>query len=84
MNEVFYEYLDEFVVVYLDDIVIYSESLADHLAHLEKVFARLKQHWLYVKRKKCEFAQHEIGFLGHKVGHGQVRMDGAKVRAIVE
>ena len=57
MNDVFYEFVDHFVVVYLDDIVIYSESLEDHLKHLKKVLPRLSEHQLYVKKEKCEFAQ---------------------------
>ena len=57
MNDVFYEFVDRFVVVYLDDIVIYSESLEDHLEHLRKVLSKLREHQLYIKKKKCEFAQ---------------------------
>ena len=57
MNDVFYEYVDRFVVVYLDDIVIYSESLEDHLEHLRKVLFKLREHQLFIKKEKCEFAQ---------------------------
>ena len=57
MNDVFYEYVDCFVVVYLDDIVIYSESLEDHVEHLRKVLSKLREHQLFVKKEKCEFAQ---------------------------
>ena len=70
MNDVFYEFVDCFVVVYLDDIVIYSDSLKDHLEHLRKVLSKLREHQLYVKKEKCEFAQQEIMFLGHKVSKG--------------
>ncbi|XP_044510183.1 uncharacterized protein LOC123228802 [Mangifera indica] len=84
MNDVLYEWLDRFVVVYLDDIVIYSESLEDHVRHLDEVMARLRAHQLYVKKEKCEFCMQEIMFLGHKVSHGQIRMDERKVTAIVE
>lgn len=84
MNEVFYEYIDRFVVVYLDDIVVYSSSLEEHVGHLKQVLARLRQHQLYVKKEKCEFAQTEIMFLGHRISKGQVRMDGRKVQAITE
>ena len=66
MNDVFSEYIDRFVVVYLDDIVIYSESLRDHITHLRLVFEKLREHKLYVKREKCEFARKEVIFLGHK------------------
>jgi len=57
MNVVLYKYLDDLYVVYLDDIVIYSQSLEDHINHLRKVFQKLKQHELYVTKEKCEFAQ---------------------------
>ena len=80
MNDVFYEFVDRFVVVYLDNIVIYSESLEDHLEHLRKVLSKLREHQLYVKKEKCEFAQQEILFLGHKVSKGLVKMDERKCR----
>lgn len=80
MNQ--HEYLDKFVVVYLDDIVVYSKTLEDHLVHLRKVFEKLKEHHLFVKREKCAFAQKEIGFIGHIVGAGRVRMDPKKIQAI--
>ena len=81
MNDVFYEYVDRFVVVYLDDIVIYSESLEDHFEHLMKVLSKLKEHQLFVKKEKCEFAQQDILFLGHKVNKCRVMMDERKVQA---
>lgn len=67
MNDLLYEYLDRFVVVYLDDIVVYSESLANHLDHLRLLFSRLREHKLFVKKEKCEFCHREIIFLGHRV-----------------
>ena len=82
MNDVLFNFLDSFVVVYLDNIVIYSLTLEDHVVHLEKVFARLRQSQLYVKKEKCEFAQTEIKFLGHLISKSQIRMDGTKVAAI--
>ena len=84
MNDVFYEFVDRFVMVYLDDIVIYSESLEDHLEHLRKVLSKLREHQLYVKKEKCEFAEQEILFLGHKVNKGLVMMDERKVQAILD
>jgi hypothetical protein len=82
MNDVLYEFLDEFVVVYLDDIVIFSRCMDEHVVHLDKVLRRLKEHELFVKKEKCEFACSEITFLGHLVSFGQVRMDPKKVQAI--
>jgi hypothetical protein len=84
MNDVLYDFLDNFVVVYLDDIVIYSRGIEDHVTHLSKVLSRLREYELYVKREKCEFAKAEIMFLGHLIGEGQVKMDPQKIQAIVE
>ena len=84
MNHAFYDYLDKFVVVYLDDIVVYSSSLDEHVAHLKLVFGRLRQHQLFVKREKCSFAQERIKFLGHIIERGGIQMDLEKVRAIQE
>ena len=84
MNHVFHEYLDKFVVVYLDDIVIYSRSVGEHLEHLKLVFEKLRENHLFVKREKCEFAQKEVNFLGHIIGNGQLKMDPKKVKAIDE
>ena len=66
MNDVLYEFLDDFVVVYLDDIVVYSQSLGEHVEHLRLMFSALKKNSLYVKKEKCEFCQQEIMFLGIK------------------
>ncbi|KAK9113309.1 hypothetical protein Syun_020106 [Stephania yunnanensis] len=84
MNDVLKEYIDRFVVVYLDDIVIYSQNLQDHVDHLRKVLTTLRANHLYVKREKCEFATQTISFLGHVVGQGKLQMDPEKVRAILE
>ncbi|GMI96997.1 hypothetical protein HRI_003369000 [Hibiscus trionum] len=82
MNQVFHDVLDKFVVIYLDDIMVYSSTLEDHEKHLQLVLQRLRDNQLFVKREKCEFAQTQIQFLGHLVGQGYVRMDGEKVKAI--
>lgn len=84
MNDVFRDYIDDFVVVYLDDIVVYSRDLSKHLEHLEKVFERLRSNSLYLKPEKCAFAQQQITFLGHIVGDGEMRMDPKKIEAILE
>ncbi|KAJ7979044.1 Retrotransposon protein, putative, Ty3-gypsy subclass [Quillaja saponaria] len=77
-------YLNKFIVVYLDDIVIYSFTLEDHKKHLQLVFDKLRENQLFVKREKCSFAQKQIKFFGHIIEQGYVRMDLGKVRAIQE
>ncbi|RVW72184.1 Transposon Ty3-I Gag-Pol polyprotein [Vitis vinifera] len=84
MNKIFHPYLDKFVVVYLDDIVIYSNTLKEHEEHLRKVFKILRQNKLYVKKKKCSFAKEEVSFLGHRIRDGKLMMDDSKVKAIQE
>lgn len=56
MNKLFHPYLDKFVVVYLDDIVVYSQILEEHVEHLQKVFQVLRENELYIKLGKCSFA----------------------------
>ena len=65
MNDSLYEFLDSFVVVYLDDILIYNESSPNHTMYLKEVFSKLRVCKLYVKKEKCEFCGQEMKFLGH-------------------
>ena len=64
MNEVFQQYLDKFVIVFIDDIVVYSKSKADHIRHLNLVLKKLREHQLYAKFSKCQFWLTEWHFLG--------------------
>ena len=75
MNDVLRPFLDKFVVVYLDDIVIFSETVEEHKKHLADVFKALRENQLYLKRSKWVFGQSKIPFLGHWVGQGCIRMD---------
>ena len=84
MNEVFDDMLDKYVVVYLDDILIYSTTQAEHMQHIRTVLERLRQHKLYAKQSKCEFMQREVSFLGHIVGVNGIKMDPKKVTAVCD
>ena len=70
MNTTLSDLLDRFVLVYLDDILIYSTSDDEHERHLRCVFDRLRKHVLYAKLSKCEFGMREVDYLGHIVGGG--------------
>jgi hypothetical protein len=84
MNDIFREWLDDFVVVYIDDILIYIGSLEEHAEHLRKVFQRLRQNKLYAKLEKCEFRVTEVDFLGHRITQESFKMDDHKVKAILD
>ncbi|WP_284190131.1 reverse transcriptase family protein, partial [Zoogloea oryzae] len=84
MNQLFRKYLDKSVVVYLDDIVVYSCTMEEHVEHLRQAFQVLRDNQLYVNLEKCSFAQEQVMFLGHIIGGGNIRMDMQKVRAIEE
>jgi transposase InsO family protein len=82
MNDVFSQFVGNFMVVYLDDILIYSKSAEEHEAHLRKVLETLREHKFYANKKKCEFFRSEIPFLGHIVGKDGVKVDPVKVAAV--
>ena len=84
MHDIFMPYLDEFVIIYLDDLCIYSKSEEEHVEHVRKVLELLRKHQLYAKTSKCAFGVPEIEFLGHIVSDKGIAMDPAKVKAIVE
>ncbi|GBG82526.1 hypothetical protein CBR_g34902 [Chara braunii] len=67
MNDIFRDILEQYVLVYLDDILVYSRTLEEHLRHLSDVLDRLRRHGFYAKLSKCRFAQHKVDFLGHYV-----------------
>jgi hypothetical protein len=84
MNKVFMEYLDRFVVVFIDDILIYSKSESDHEEHLRLVLQKLRDNQLYAKFSKCEFWIDKVPFLGHIISNGGIAVDSAKVKEIME
>jgi hypothetical protein len=83
MNKVFMEYLDRFVVVFIDDILIYSRSEIDHEEHLRLVLQKLRDNQLYAKFSKCEFWIDKVPFLGHIISNGGIAVDPAKVKEIM-
>jgi hypothetical protein len=82
MNKVFLEELDKFVIVFIDDILIYSKSREDHEHHLRIVLERLRSHQLYAKLSKCEFWLEKIAFLGHILTAEGIEVDPSKVEAV--
>ncbi|GET65667.1 hypothetical protein PTSG_12973 [Rhizophagus irregularis DAOM 181602=DAOM 197198] len=82
MDKVLKEYLNEFVIVYIDDIMIYSENFEDHLKHIKLVLEKLKEASLILKLKKCIFGKTEIEFLGHVVGKNGLKPSPGKVEKI--
>jgi hypothetical protein len=83
INNVFMEYLDRFVVVFIDDILIYSKSESDHEEHLRLVLQKLRDNQLYAKYSKYEFWIDEVSFLGHIISNGGISVNPAKVKEIV-
>ncbi|KAJ9561600.1 hypothetical protein OSB04_006760 [Centaurea solstitialis] len=82
MNRVCRPYLDKFVIVFIDDILIYSQSKKDHEQHLRSILELLKAEELYAKFSKCEFWIREVHFLGHVVNKEGIHVDPAKIEAI--
>jgi hypothetical protein len=84
MNGVFQEYLDKFVIVFLDDILIYSKSEEEHEHHLRMVLQLLRECQLYAKLSKCSFYQKQIHYLGHIISKDGIAVDLEKIEAIRE
>ena len=78
MNDIFQEYLDHFVVIYLDDILVSSSNIKEHTRHVMLVLAKLPEHGLYAKSEKCEFDRTFVEFLGYVISVGKkVPLDGS-------
>ncbi|GBG60252.1 hypothetical protein CBR_g3496 [Chara braunii] len=82
MNRIFYDYLDKFVVVYLDDILIFSKTVEEYAQHVDKVLSLLRQHKYKINAKKCEFGSTRILYLGHEVSADGIRPEDTKVASI--
>ncbi|KAL4320190.1 hypothetical protein GQ457_18G000300 [Hibiscus cannabinus] len=84
MNHVLHEFLGKFVVVYFDDILIYSSSLDLHLSHVKSMFSVLQREQLYANMDKCVFCSESLKFLGFIVSAQGIHVDDEKVKAIQE
>lgn len=84
MNAVFREHLRKFVLIFFDDILIYSRSREEHISHLRVVFKIMRANKLYAKKSKCEFATRKVEYLGHFISAEGVSTDPAKIKAITE
>jgi hypothetical protein len=83
MNSIFAPYMRKFVLLFMNDILIYSRTLDDHVQHIRLVLQTLLQHKLFLKFKKCAFAQQNIEYLGHVISNDGVSTDPSKIDAMV-
>jgi hypothetical protein len=83
MNKVFMEYLDKFLVVFINDILIFSKTEEEHEDHLRLVLEKLRSNKLCVKFSKCKFWLTEVAFLGHVISVGGVSVDPSKVKDVL-
>ena len=84
MNRVFHDYLDQFTMVFINDILIYSKTLEEHQEHLRKALERLWREQLYAKLEKCDFWLDDVSFLGHVISKEGLMVHPEKVKAVVE
>jgi hypothetical protein len=84
MNSVFMPELDQFIMVFIDDILVHSKSMEEHEDHLQIVLKCLREHHLYAKFSKCEFWIKEVPFLGHVVSPEGITVDPSKVKEVLD
>ena len=82
MNDLLGDYLDRFILIFLDDVLVYSANVKEHAEHLEKVLQVLRKHRLYAKALKCEIYKHSVEFLGQQICGGGMTPTEAKLKAI--
>src|SRR5436190_24230039 len=84
INHMLYDHLDEFVIVYLDNILIYFENKEDHEKHVKKVLRRLQEKNLYFKSKKYEFHKQQVEYLEHIITTERLEMNSEKIKAVIK
>lgn len=82
MNSIFKKFLRQFVLIFFDDILIYSDSVESHVKHLQLVFALMRENKLYAKRSKCAYATEKVEYLGHYIEAKGVSIDPEKIQAV--
>ena len=82
INDMFNDMLDDFTIIYLDDILVYSETKEEHKMHVRQVLQRLKELKYYVRLHKCSFFQPEVPYLGHVVGADGIKVGPKKTQAV--
>jgi hypothetical protein len=84
MNHIFRKQLRKFLVVFFDDLLIYSRTWEEHLAHLEEILSIMEEQSLYAKESKCEFGMTKVLYLGHVVSAQGVQVHKEKIQAILD
>jgi hypothetical protein len=83
MSKVFMEYMDKFIMMFINDIMVYSRNEGDHEDHIHLVLQKLQDHKLYYKLSKCEFLLKQVVFLGHIISKGGIFMGPSKVQDVL-
>jgi hypothetical protein len=83
MNKVFMEYMDKFVMVFINNIFVYSRSEEEHEEHLYLILQKLRDHRLYARLNKCEFWLKQVAFLGHIISKGGISVDPSKIQDVL-
>ena len=83
MNRVFHPYIDSFMIVFIDDILVYSKTREEHEEHLRIVLQTVKDRKFYAKLSKCEFWLEKVSFLGHVISQGGIVVDPSKIEVVL-
>src|SRR4051812_1495612 len=84
MNKIFMKYLDQFFIIFINDILLYSKDKQEHAKHLKIVLQTLREHQLYAKFSKCEFWLDSVEFLGHVISKVGIAVNPSKVESVLE